>query len=286
MYRARPVALFLLTVVLSACGSQNNSQRPAVAHYIRSVQTIENGLNAPLAAVTKAGTQLASAPKHTTLLGNLERAGNEQTLAASLAKIRAAKSRIAGLPTPIPAQHLRSLLLSLTASEADLTRQLRLLAVFLPHFSAALAPLGPATLSLERVLSQTQAYGSAAVSALYSAKAQALRHFQAVTDAIATRLHRLTPPRVSVPQYRAELTSLRGMGTASGHLAGALGGGSPANVAPLLAAFDRAAAATRTRSAQRAQIAAIKAYNASSARLNRLSAAVAEERLRLSNSLS
>jgi hypothetical protein len=282
----RALLVVLLAVTVTACGSHSNSQRPAVARYIRSVQTIESGLRAPLAAVTKAGSQLAQAPKHTTLLSNLERAGNEQTLAAALRKITAARRRISALATPASAQHLRSLLLSLTAAEADLTHQLRLLAVFLPRFSAALAPLGPSTLSLEKVLSQTQAYGSAAVSALYGAKAQALRNFQGVTTKIATRLHGLKPPRVSLPQYRAELTSLRGMATASGHLAGALAGGVPGNVAPLLVAFDHAAAATRTRSAQRAQVAAIKAYDANSARLNRLASAVAVERLRLSNTLS
>jgi hypothetical protein len=161
--------------------------------------------------------------------------------------------------------------------------------VFLPRFSAALAPLGPATISLERVLTQTQAYGTAAVAALYTAKAQALRHFQGVTTGIVTRLHRLHrlhPPRVSMPQYRAELGSLTGMSSASGRLAGALAGGTPGNVTTLLVAFDRAAASTRSRSAQRAQIAAIKAYDAGAARLNRLSSAVAVERLRLANTLT
>lgn len=285
--RTHALALVLLAACgLAACGSQNRSQRPAVARYIRMVQKVESGLSAPLSAVTQAGAQLASAPRHTTLLGNLERVGNEQTLAASLAKIQAARAEIAAIRTPPAAQHLRSLLLSLADTEADLTRQLRLLAVFLPRFSATLAPLGPATLSLEQALSQTQAYGSAAVSALYLAKARALRRFQAATTAIVLRLHRLTPPRVSIPQYQAELASLQGMGVASGRLADALAGGAPHNVGPLLVAFDRAAAATRSRSAQRAQIAAVKAYDASSSRLNQLSSAIAVERLRLSNNLS
>ncbi len=198
-------------------------------------------LKAPLAAVTRAGSQLAAAPRRTTLLGNLERVGSEQALSASLTKLEAAKAKLAGMDTPVAARHLRSLLLSLTAAEADLTHQLRLLAVFLPRFSAALSPLGSSILSLEKMLGQTQAYGSAAVSALYAAKAQALRRFQGVTATITGRLRRLEPPRVSLPQYRAELSSLRGMGTASGRLATALSGGAPGNVRPLLVAFDRAA---------------------------------------------
>jgi hypothetical protein len=275
-----------IAITLAACGSSHSSSRPAVARYIRAVDRIELALKTPLANVTRAGSQLASAPKQTTLLGNLARAGNEHTLALALSKIEAAEARLSALPTPAVAQHLRSLLLSLTAAEADLTHQLRLLAVFLPRFSAALSPLGSATLALEKVLGQTQAYGTTAVSALYAAKAQALRHFEGVTTTIVSRLHRLDPPRVSLPQYRVELSALRGMARASGRLASALASGAPGNVAPMLVAFDRAAAATRTRSAQRAQIAAIKAYDATTARLNTLASAVTRERLRLSNTVS
>lgn len=288
--RLRTILLTGLTLALGvglpACGSSHPSSRSAVGHYIRTVDHIELSLRAPLARVTRAGSQLAAAPRHATLLGNLERTGNEQALSGSLAAVQGAKARLAAVPTPAAARHLRSLLLSLTAAEADLTHQLRLLAVFLPRFSAALSPLGSAVLSLEKSLSQTQAYGSAAVSALYAAKAHALRRFQVVTATITARLRALDPPRVSLPQYRTQLASLRGMSTASGRLAGALGGGTPGNVTPLLLAFDHAAVGARTRSAQRAQIAAIKAYNASTARLNKLAAAVDRERLRLSTSLS
>jgi hypothetical protein len=273
-------------IALAACGASHPSSRAAVARYIRAVDRIELELRAPLAAVTRAGSQLAATPKRTTLLGNLERVGSEQALSASLAKLEAAKAKLAAMDTPVAARHLRSLLLSLTAAEAGLTHQLRLLAVFLPRFSAALSPLGPSILSLEKTLGQTQAYGTAAVSALYAAKAQALRRFHGVTATITGRLRRLEPPRVSLPQYRAELTSLQGMGTASGRLASALSGGTPGNVRPLLVAFDRAASATRTRSVQRAQTAAIKAYDSATIRLNTLAGEVTQERLRLSNTLS
>jgi hypothetical protein len=287
-----PRAVFLASVALAvgialaACGSSHPSSRAAVTSYIRAVDRIELGLRAPLAAVTRAGSQLAAAPKRTTLLGNLERVGSERALSGSLVKLEAAKAKLTAMDTPVAARHLGALLLSLTAAEADLTHQLRLLAVFLPRFSAALSPLGPSILSLEKTLGQTQAYGSAAVSALYAAKAQALRRFKGVTTTITGRLDRLQAPRISLPQYRAELTALRGMGTASGRLASALSGGAPGNVRPLLVAFDRAASATRTRSVQRAQTAAIRAYDSATARLNTLAGEVTRERLRLSNSLS
>jgi hypothetical protein len=275
-----------LAAALAGCGSSHSSQRSAVAGYIRKLDRIEVQLKAPLAAVTHAGTQLAASPRRATLLGNLAQASNQQALASALQRIRALETRLRAVAYPAPARHLRSLVLTLTAGEADLTQQLRLLSRFLPRFGAALTPLGPATLTLERVLSQRSAYGTAAVAALFAAKAKALRGFEATAAHIAARLDRLHPPRVSIPEYRAELMSLHGMSATSGRLATALAGGAPGNVSSLLNAFDRAAAATHTPAVARAQIRAIKAYNASTARLSGLSQAIASERLRLSNTLS
>jgi hypothetical protein len=285
--RFRPVLIVVLALaVVSGCGSNHVSQRPAAARYIRAVDGVETQLKAPLAAVTRAGSQLAASPRHATLLGNLAQASNQQALISSERQIRRLESTLRELPCPPAARHLRSLVLGLTAGEADLTHQLHLLSQFLPRFSAVLTPLGPSALSLERVLSLRSAYGTAAVAALYATKARALRSFQATTERVAGRLQRLHPPRVSAPEYRAELTSLRGMSTSSGRLAMALAGGAPGNVSSMLSAFDRAAAATHTPAVARAQIRAIKAYNASTARLSGLSQAIASERLRLSNTLS
>lgn len=276
----------MLAVLGAGCGSSHHSQRPAVAAYIRKVDQLELELRAPLATVTKAGSQLAGAPRKATLLGNLAQASNRQQLAQALARIRGLQSRLRALPCPAPARHLRALVLQLTAGEADLTQQLRLISTFLPRFGVVLRPLAPAALSLERVLSQRSAYGSAAVLAVYQAKARALRTFQGTSQRIVATLSRLRPPRVSTPEYRAELVSLRGMGTAAGRLATALAQGNPGNVAPLLAAFDRAAAVTHSPAIARAEIRAIKAYDASTTRLSGLSQAIAAERGHLSNTLA
>jgi hypothetical protein len=76
------------------------------------------------------------------------------------------------------------------------------------------------------------------------------------------------------------------MGASAGRLADALASGVSTNVAPLLTAFDRAAAATHTPAARRAQTVAVRAYNARITRLAALAQAIARERLRLSNSLT
>ena len=189
---------------------------------------IELALRAPLATVTKAGSQLAGAPRKATLLGNLAQASSRQQLTQALHRIRGLQAQLRALPYPAPARHLRTLLLQLTAGEADLTHQLRLISTFLPRFGAVLRPLGPAALSLERVLSQRSAYGTAAVArALRRPRPGRCAASRAPPSAIVAALSRLRPPRVSTPEYHAELSSLRGMGSAAGRLATALAGGKP-----------------------------------------------------------
>jgi hypothetical protein len=75
------------------------------------------------------------------------------------------------------------------------------------------------------------------------------------------------------------------MGASAGRLADALASGAPGNVRPLLVDFDRAALATRKLSVQRAQISAIRSYDAQTRRLSILSEDVVRERLRLVSSL-
>jgi hypothetical protein len=75
------------------------------------------------------------------------------------------------------------------------------------------------------------------------------------------------------------------MSTSAGRLADALAGGAPTNVAPLLVAFDRAATSNQTVAVQRAEIAAVRAYDAQSVKLETLSRQIERERLRLADTL-
>jgi hypothetical protein len=280
----KPGLVLAFTLALCGCG-HTTTVRGQVAAYIKQVRTIESKLTAPLAAVTQAGAQFSAGGRKTTLLGNIEHSSQQQTLARALTQIRLQGRRLKALKAPPAAGRLRSLLLRLTAAEAAQTHQLQLLVAFLPRFTGALGPLGPAAIRLEAVLAKRQAVGSGAVTALFDAKASALRDFTATTRRVVARLRRLTPPAVSKPEYSAQVASLRGMGASAGRLADALAGGALSNVAPSLLAFDRAAVATHSRAVQRAQIAAVRAYDAKTASLSKLSQAIAEERLRLANTL-
>lgn len=287
-----PTTLATLAVVLAAgaasaagCGSQP-SQRPAAARYIRQAAAIETALATPLAEVTQSGTDFAQAQSgHATVLARLGSGSAEPTLRRASGQIESLRRRLAEIPAPAQVTRLRTLMLELIDLQERTTRQVALLVAFEPRFGAELRPLGPATQRLELALSQRSAYGAAAVAAAYSTKAAALRSFQASVDAVIGRLHRLQPPTVSKPGYRAQLQALTGMSTSAGDLASSLANGPQGNVGQLLRNFDRAALSTQTKAVQKAQIAAVRAYDAQAARMSTLTAEIDRERQRLVNTL-
>jgi hypothetical protein len=265
------------------CGSQTHAPARREAAYITQVNRIESQLAAPLQAVTRTSAAVAGRPSvsHRQVIARTEAA----SLAASLARIEALRRRLAALPAPAAAHHLRGLLLEFVDQQASLTRQTAQLIAFLPAFDGALRPLGPATIRLKRVLAITQAYGAAAVQAVYAEKATALRAFRATLERILSRLSRLRPPAVSRPAYRAQVDSLQRMSGAAGRLAVAVAAGDSAGIAAQLAAFDRAAGAARSAPEQRSQATADRAYNAQVVRVQTLAAAAERERLRLAQTL-
>ncbi len=133
---------------------------------------------------------------------------------------------------------------------------------------------------------QRTAYGPAAVAAVYATKAAALHRFQADVGGILKALRKLDPPAVSQPGYEAQIGALEGMRSSAGRLATALVNGPQGYVQRVLAQFDRAATSSQTVPAQKAQIAAIRGYDAQVARLAKLSQAAELERLRLTNTLT
>jgi hypothetical protein len=200
-------------------------------------------------------------------------------------QIRSLEARLAAIKTPQAATRLRSLTLQLIGGQASMTHEVAELVGFLPRFEAALVPLGPETTRLERVLSEQQASGPAGVAAVYAAKAAALLHFQAEMSTVIKQLRRLPAPAVSRPGYEAQIAALQGMGTSAGELAQALTRGATSSVGPLLVSFDRSATLNQQVSVQRAEIAAIRAYDTRAEKLQALAAQVQQERTRLANTL-
>jgi hypothetical protein len=210
----------------------------------------------------------------------------ERALLGAWRQIRAAQARLAALPAPPPAAHLRERLLQLNGRQADLTLQAARLEAFLPQFADVVKPLVPATTRLERVLAVNQASGASAVAQVYAQKAQALRSFRGQVESIKARLLGLTPPRVLLPNYRTELRALDGMASSAGQLATALASGQPGNVTPQITAFAKAAAAPGAPAVRQAETVAIEAYDRQVAQVSQMAADAQRERLRRSNTLS
>jgi hypothetical protein len=282
------LAAVLVATLVAACGGQQSSQRPAVAGYVKQVNAIEAALAAPLGDVTSGGAEFSREERPAVKgapIQALPQTPPEQTLQRALTQIESLRARLAATTAPPAAAQLRALLLQLVDGQAAMTRELAQVVAFLPQYNAALASLGPAIRRLELALSQRSAYGAAAVQAVYLDKAAALRRFQGKTGSVLHELRRLRPPAVSRPGYAAQLASLRGMSVSAGRLAGVLASGTLSNVQTLLVQFDRAAARSSTVAVQKAEIAAIRAYDSRSAALDHLSQKVALARLGLSNTL-
>lgn len=279
----RTSVIIVVAVLASGCGGSSPTPRAEVAGYLTKANAIERQLQAPLQVVDQTVNGGSALPQSGG--GSAVARGREQSLLDAWRKITALRASLAGVKAPAAAAQLRELLLRLADRQAALTLQSARLVRFLPAFTAALKPLGPATARLTAVLRINQGSGATAVAALYAQKAQALRLFRLTTQQTDSQLLRLTPPTILLPSYRTELTALRGMGSAAAQLAEALTAGQTTKIAPLLSAFNGAAAAPGARPAQVAQAAAIRSYDRQVAQLTELQLAAARERLRLASTL-
>jgi hypothetical protein len=269
---------------ISGCGGHSTSQRPGVASYIDQVNKIEKQLVKPFQAVTKAGSQFASTKG--TGAGHLSPAVQERALNRAHHQIELYRVRLAKIPVPTPALRLRTLLLRLINGESGMTTELSKLVAFLPQFSQVLQSLSPATAKLQTALRVTKplGFGVAGVDAELDVKARALHTYELELFHTVKRLRRLDPPALSRPQFVAQVKTLERMQSSAGKLSDALAAHT-SNIGALLKAFDQAAAGNQSLATQRAEIAAIKAYDRRAAHLDQLAKAVELERTRLDRKL-
>jgi hypothetical protein len=287
MVRVRSsVAAIALVLLVGGCGKAAPTQRSQVVAYLKQVNAVERQLGQPLLDVTHVAAGFSRrgggggiAPPVSATVADVAKLG------ADLRQIRSLRHRLATIPHPPTATHLRALLLALVDRQAGLTRQTAQLEEFLPRFNVALGPIVPASRQLEQALSVNTGYGAAAVQAVYARKAAALRAFKATLDNVLAALAGLHPPPVSRPNYRAQVEALQGMSTSAGKLSVALQSSDRSSIPALLAAFDRAAVAPRTSGALRAQIAAARAYDRQTTQVKNLAVQADRERQRLATSL-
>jgi len=291
------VAVLVLALVVSGCGggsgASKSARRKAVTQYIERVDSVEQQLRYPLLQIEKTYKSFSTSSS------GLKR--SVPKLAGAEATLHTLQSRIALIDAPPDATRLRALLLQLTASETRLAHELTLLAAFLPAYVTALRPLGPADARLKTALAAitvpkpkpvkqsklkaARAAYTRAVDAAAAAQAAALRGYLTSIAGVQVRLRGLRPPPALAPMYRTQLLTLARVRTTGAALVAALDAKQLKQVAALDASFRAAAASSSTLAAQRAQIAAVKAFNARVAEIGTLAGKVDAERARIQKNL-
>jgi hypothetical protein len=284
-----------VTVAVSKRGSGESEQRRAVGAYIQQVNGIQNHMHAPITRVLLAFRDFTakSGPKKGS-------ATELHEAARTLAKL---DRRLAALTAPPEARQLRRLLLTLISRQAAIAHEVELMSTFTPRFSrvlrsarAANTALGTALAAVpvpkahklrgtrKKVLAAQRAYRTQAQLAR-NAQAAAVDAYDRRVGDVLRRLLALRPPPAFAVGLRAQIQALTDVVAAGEQLAAALRASNGGNVATLGRQFTLASRESQSVSAQQAQVAAIRAYNARARGVAQATARVQAELLRLQKSL-
>jgi hypothetical protein len=267
MVAARVGAAVLAAALLAAgCGGD---EREDVESYIREVNTLQQELLVPLTEASAAYRSFSTSEKELTKL--------RPKLIEAEASVRRLDRRVAQLRPPDDARRLHERLRELTGAQVALADELERTSAYMPAYLATLRPLDAAEKALRTEL-------RAARNA--RAQAQAIRRFEAAVDEVLRQLRGLDVPRLANAEQGTQTRTLEKLAASAGDLARALERGDrQAEVLRLVQRFANAPLSGRSASAQRARIAAVRAYNARVDRVSEAARAVEQERLRLEQSL-
>jgi hypothetical protein len=260
-----------IAVVLGAGGLwSHGSSRTAVDRYIASVDSVQQQMRLPL---TRLQTVYRGFSTHgATPQVQQQVAGAERTL-------QTLGHRISALVAPPQAARLHLLLVRLVAREHAVAHEVDQLTRFLPRFNADVAISKTANATLARTLAtirpptahavrgtpkqvaHARAVYAAAVSSAALAQARAIGTYDRSLAGVIRLLRTLGPPPVMAPAYRAQLSTLESTEAAGGALARELHQKNRSRVPLLGRRFSEAARSVASVTSQRAEIAAIKAYN-------------------------
>ena len=269
-----PAAVAVAVAVGLVVGGVFNHHSPsqtAVARYITSVDTVEQQMRVPLTSLLAAYRSFSK---------NATSPRTVKKLAAAEKTLRTLQRRLSALEAPPAATQLRALVLRLVGAEVAATHEVDEIARFLPPFAAAGAASKRAAAALARgvaaakpptphairgsaaQITQAKAAYDAAVAKSALAQAASVDAYDAALAAVVQRLRPLHPPAMLAPAYGAQVRTFEATRAAGAALARELRTKNRTR-APLLsrrlAQAERIAAGV---TAQRAEIAAIKAYNA------------------------
>jgi hypothetical protein len=286
------VAAAVAATFITRKPSAESKQRKGVAAYIDTVNLVQNQMHIQLTKVALAYRDLAAA-------GSIRRRHAPAQLGAAAATLRRLDQRLIATPAPPEASKLRSLVIKLVAQQAALTREVQELALFTPRFSvyvtrlraisarfnnamgAVVQPKRKAVHGTRAQVAAAERAYAAAQSAAAAAQANAIAAYVGDISALLKELRTLVVPTVVAPTFDAEMRSLHDITVTGTRLAAELRTPNRTHLNDRIRAFTLAGREAGDLAVQRAQIAAIRAYNRRSRAVGTTASAVQDELARL-----
>jgi hypothetical protein len=265
-------AALAVGLVLGAGGlwGKKSTRSRAVVVYIKRVDALQQQMRLPL-------TKLLAAYRNFSTKGSDP--GEQARLASAERTFRTLETRISAVPAPASTKKLRSLLVQVVRAEDGVAIELDQLARFMPGFHSAIGGVTQANAQLGRSLAASSTPKShlvrgttkqiAAAKAAYTAasnraaagQADALDVYDGALGRSLRSLRRLQSPLLMAPAYSAQIESLEATRRAGNALAAALRKPQRTDVPVLIRRFTEASRLAGSLGAQRAEIAAIEAYD-------------------------
>ncbi|HEY2543486.1 MAG TPA: hypothetical protein VGH92_10600 [Gaiellaceae bacterium] len=281
--------------VIVSLPHHQSRKRTAVSQYITSVDGIEQQMAYSLGRASSAYRAFASS--------KAPGPGTAKKLAQAERTLGLLAGRISALAAPPQARRLRSLVLRVVREEESATHEIHELVVFQPPFNTALkklhvasqtmskrlaavhAPVPHAIRGTKKQIAQAKAAFAAKANAAAAAQADAVMAYDAAAVGVERSLRELRAPPVLAPAYAAQVAALTATVKAGSRLAAELRNPARTKVAELSRAFALATRRSQTLAAQRAEVAAVKAYDRRVRKIQASAAAVRDEITRLQQQL-
>ena len=257
------VVAIAASLLAAGCGG---SKHAAVTRYVKQVNAVTTGMRAQLGDVAAVNARFQSHQDPSVLGPQLAR--SEKTLALLGA-------RLAALKPPPAAKPVAATLARYVALARALVAELHRFTVFLPAFGAAAKAADRAGAAFRNAArtAKTLPTESAAVAAYAAGLAAPL-----------ASLRRLAPPSVLRPSYASEVLVLQRTRATASALAAALRLKETSKARALVFQLAKDAAGNGSIATQRAEIAAVRAYDAKVTELGRLQTLAQQQLARLQSS--
>jgi hypothetical protein len=278
-----------VTVTFQARGPSESASHRRVSAYIKEVDGVQQSLGFRLTRLLAAyrGFTTGNGPRVTSQLAEAERT------------LRTLERRLRALEPPPEAKQLHRLIVRLAVLDGDVAHEVSQIAVFSPQFGEVVAGAATASRRLSTELAAVkfptphQVHGTPAelakaraeyrarAAAAAVAQAAAVERYCAALSRVLARLRALRPPPVLAPELHAQERAFVATRRAGLTLGAGLRSNDLSHVPMLSRRFSVAARSAGSVASQRAQIAAIKAYNARVRQVGALGARIRTEVTRL-----